>query len=251
MRRRGIYSWVDIEGKRVDAPRDLAPRPDDVLAGICQPDFIGLRFRDPDAFVAGSRHGCEEAWGPVLTECPGTGDRVKEWLREGVDLYDFFQPYQVTYRGRVFDSAVPPDMYFPNAPVCRQFVPFINDTITKRLVEGSVELLGPVKETAPPRCVNALSVEPSKPRLVLSMKGPNLWCKDTPFKLVPLGDIVKPINRVRTMPRVISRFSSRTGPKHFVDSSGQGFILLIRPCRSALKIVHMFILLWVSVFQRG
>lgn len=27
------------------------------------------------------------------------------------------------------------------------------------------------------------------------MKGPNIWCKDTPFKLVPLGDTVESISR--------------------------------------------------------
>ena len=86
-------------------------------------------------------------------------------------------------------------MYFANAPICKNVIPFINETITKRLVEGSVELVGEVLNTNPPRCVNALSIEPKKPRLVLSIKGPNLWCKDTPFKLVPLGEIAKSINR--------------------------------------------------------
>ncbi|XP_038045151.1 uncharacterized protein LOC119719725 [Patiria miniata] len=123
------------------------------------------------------------------------GDQVRVWLHGGVDLFEFFQPYQGKYRGRDFNSETPPHMYFPNAPICKQFVPSINDTITKRLIEGSVELLGAVHEVSPPKCVNALSIEPSKPRLVLSMKGPNLWCKDTPFKLVPLGDIVKPVHK--------------------------------------------------------
>ena len=120
---------------------------------------------------------------------------VRKWLCEGVDMYDFFRPFQGSYRGRNFDSDIPPAMYFANAPVCKEFVPFINETILKRIKEGSIELLGPVHAVDPPRCVNALSVEPSKPRLVLSMKGPNLWCKDTPFHLTPLGEIVRSINK--------------------------------------------------------
>ena len=194
-RKRGRYSWVDISGRAADAPCGSAPKPAEVLAGIRLPDFNALRFRDPDSFVAGSLHEQRDVWDLVLAECLGISAQVRIWLHSGVDLYEFFQPFQGTYRGRNFKSDTPPHMYFPNAPVCRQYVHFINDTIIKRLIEGSVELLGAVNEVSPPRCVNALSVEPSKPRLILSMKGPNLWCKDTPFKLVPLGDIAKSINK--------------------------------------------------------
>ena len=194
-RREGVYSWVGMSGKPAGAPDGSAPDPVDVLAGIRQPDFDALRFRDPTVFVAGSLNYNAEAWQDVLAECHGAGQFVRGWLKHGVDFFDFFQHYRGEYRGRSFDSDIPPPMYFPNAPNCRQFVSFINETITKRLIEGSVELLGRVDQVPPPRCVNALSIEPTKPRLVLSMKGPNLWCKDTPFNLVPLGDIAKSIDR--------------------------------------------------------
>ena len=45
----------------------------------------------------------------------------------------------------------------------------------------------------PPYVVNALSVEPTKPRLILSMRAVNLFCQDKPFKLTPLSDIVRHI----------------------------------------------------------
>ena len=38
--------------------------------------------------------------------------------------------------------------------------------------------------------MNGLSVEPTKPRLILSMKAVNLFCKDNEFTLDPLSDIV-------------------------------------------------------------
>ena len=166
-----------------------------MLSGRHQPDFGSLRFRDPSSFVAGGLHNRIGAWEGVIEENPLRGPQVKNWLTSGVDLFEFFRPFQGKYKRRVFHSDTPPPMYFANAPICRQFVPFINDTINKRLIEGSVELLGEVNQVSPPRCVNALSIEPKKPRLVLSMKGPNLWCKDTPFHLVPLGDIAKSINK--------------------------------------------------------
>ena len=50
---------------------------------------------------------------------------------------------------------------------------------------------GKVGVDPPPHVVNALSVEPSKPRLILSMRAVNLFCRDTPFKLTPLSDIVR------------------------------------------------------------
>ena len=44
-----------------------------------------------------------------------------------------------------------------------------------------------------PRILNPLyvNVEPTKKRLVLSMKGVNLFCKDCPFSLQPLVEVVK------------------------------------------------------------
>lgn len=194
-REKGVYSWLDIKGAVASAPSSFAPTPADVLSGAKKPAFEALRFRNPDRFVAGGLHDQPELWDDILAECPLNGSRVRRWLRGKLDIFEFFQPFQGSYRGRHFNSSVPPPMYFPNAPICERFVPFINETITKRIIEGSVELLGRVGEVDPPRCVNALSIEPNKPRLVLSMKGPNLWCKDTPFHLVPLGEIVKSVNK--------------------------------------------------------
>ena len=51
--------------------------------------------------------------------------------------------------------------------------------------------LGRVGESPPPRVVNALSIEPIKPRLILSMRAVNLFCRDTPFSLSPLSDIIR------------------------------------------------------------
>ena len=39
--------------------------------------------------------------------------------------------------------------------------------------------------------VNALSVEPTKPRLINSMRAVNLFCRDAPFILTSLSEIVQ------------------------------------------------------------
>ena len=70
---------------------------------------------------------------------------------------------------------------------------FIGKTILTRLAEGSIKWLGRVGVDPPPRVVNALSVEPTKPRLILSMKAVNLFCPGPGFTLIPLSDIVRHI----------------------------------------------------------
>ena len=85
-------------------------------------------------------------------------------------------------------------MYFQNDHErCSQFVEFIGKTILTRLAEGSIKWLGRVGVVPPPRVINALSVEPTKPRLILSMRGVNLFCQTKEFSLTPLSDIVRNI----------------------------------------------------------
>ena len=42
-----------------------------------------------------------------------------------------------------------------------------------------------------PRVVNAISVEPTKPRLILSMRAVNLFCRDAKFALTLLSEIAQ------------------------------------------------------------
>ena len=82
-------------------------------------------------------------------------------------------------------------MFFQNDSRCLDYVDFITSTILLRLEEGSMKLWGRVGVDPPPKVVNALSVEPIRPRLILSMKAVDLFCKDMPFSLVPLAVIVR------------------------------------------------------------
>ena len=122
-------------------------------------------------------------------------DVVKPWLANGVSIPSFFQPYKGVFNKREFDSDSPPPMYFQNAPICIEYKDFISKTILKRLEEGSMLCLGRVGESPPPYVVNALSIEPIKPRLILSMRAVNLFCRDTPFSLLPLSKIVSGFSR--------------------------------------------------------
>ena len=184
-------SWVDLLGAPSSPPLlNRLPHPDLVLAGSVAPNFADLRLRDPDSFRCGNLHEFAHQWDSFMTGLKGY-DIVRPWLHHGVHLPGFFRPFKGEFNGRVFDSAVPPSMFFQNDSRCLDFLDFISSTILKRLEEGSVVYLGRVGVDPPPRVVNALSVEPTKPRLILSMRAVNLFCKDTDFSLVPLADIVR------------------------------------------------------------
>ena len=167
------------------------PHPDEVLSGKCLLSLDLLRLRCPDSFVCGSLQSNYAVWSEYMTGVPGF-EVVRPWLRDGVHIPSFFQPYKGVFNGRVFDSATPPPQFYQNAPVCDEFEGFVSDEILKRLAEGSVMHLGELGAVSPPRVINALSVATTgKMRLILSMRGPNNWCRDTPFSLTPLSEIVR------------------------------------------------------------
>ena len=186
-------TWVDLEGNPASPPPlNRLPSPIDVLSGRSTPSFDGLRLRNPDTFRCGSLHQFAHTWDSYMTGIKGY-DEVRPWIHNGIHIPNFFQHYKGTFNGRTFDSDVPPPMFFQNDSVCHEFKDFISTTILKRLAEGSMKCLGRVGVDPPPYVVNALSVEPTKPRLILSMRAVNLFCKDTPFRLTPLSDIVRHI----------------------------------------------------------
>ena len=187
-------AWIDLQGRPSPPPDyNSLPLPAEVLAGRALPAWDGLRLRDQKAFFCGSLHRFADEWDKLMVGVDGF-DVVRPWIRGGVDIPSFFQPFRGPFgKSRFFDSDIPPPMCFQNAPVCAEFVKFISDTICLRLEEGSMRYLGRVGVDDPPRVVNALSVEPTKPRLILSMRAVNLYCRDTPFSLTPLSDIVRNI----------------------------------------------------------
>ena len=188
-------SWVDLAGAPAPPP-DLSslPSPSDVLSGRALPDFDGLRIRSQDSFVCGNLHQHFDMWEHYMSGIDGY-DVVRPWLANGVHIPSFFQHYKGVFNKREFDSDSPPCMFFQNAPICWEYKDFITQTILKRLEEGSMLCLGRVGESPPPHVVNALSIEPIKPRLILSMRAVNLFCKETPFSLTPLSGIVSGFSR--------------------------------------------------------
>ena len=127
-----------------------------------------------------------------MKEFEGYGP-VASWIKDGVDLPSFFRHFKGELNGRFFNHDVPPPMYLQNDRKCEDWKEFLSSTILKRLAEGSMKCLGRVGIDPPPKVVNALSVEPIKPRIILSCKGPNLFTEDAELKLTSLAEIVRHI----------------------------------------------------------
>ena len=149
-----------------------------------------LRFRDPNSFVAGNLSSCLEQWDQISVSYKQR-DFVLAIVRDGVDVFDFFTPFNGTFEGKTYCSDLPPRMYFPNSVSCHPFKEFISATIEERICNGSIDVVGCVGEVEPPHLVMPITVEPSKPRMCHDERFINCWIKDCPFKLDYLTDLCR------------------------------------------------------------
>ena len=144
-------TWVDVMGKPASPPPlNRLPLPAAVLSGTARPDFDGLRLRSPDTFRCGNLHQFAHQWDAYMTGVKGY-DVIRPWIHRGVHLPDFFEHYRGVFKGRNFDSAIPPPMLFQNDnDRIADFVDFVGKTILTRLKEGSIKYLGRVGVDPPP-----------------------------------------------------------------------------------------------------
>ena len=92
-----------------------------------------------------------------------------------MDVHQFLKHFKGNFKGKHFDSDIPPSILLPNATVCEGYTKFIAKTLAERLKNGSLTLLGKVGECDPPYLVLPLTIEPSKPRLCHDERYLNLW----------------------------------------------------------------------------
>ena len=99
---------------------------DPSLANLAQ-----LHFRNPDSFRAGNLHNHVDFWENLIFSTGHSCSKVclLQIIREEVKVYDFFRHFKGNFKGRRYDSAVPPVCVFPNSPSCRQFCDFIDSTV--------------------------------------------------------------------------------------------------------------------------
>lgn len=186
-------AWVTLEG-RVPLPASHVPSAEEVLGGGVQFDIKDLPLCDPRYFVPGQLHECIPGWEDIIDSEFGNVDVLK-WIKHGVDIHEFFHHFKGNFKGKHFDSDVPPKQYFKNASSCKQHVEFITRELCEKIASGSIRILGKVGCCQPPKVIMPLIVGPSKPRLCHDERFINFWIKDFPFMLKTLKDIHRMVQK--------------------------------------------------------
>ncbi len=139
-------------------------------------------------------HNSLAVWDKVISENL-EGKRVRGWLENKVNVFDFMQHFCGQFKGQAYDSDMPLPRHFPNAPICRDFHDFLKQEIIDRVRSGALRVIGREGQVEPPVVVLPITVEPSKPRKVIDCRYLNLWMKDTPFSLETLVDVARLVEK--------------------------------------------------------
>ena len=185
---RKFDSWVNIKGVPGQEGSNESIQWEDVFTSEITPDMENIRVRDPDKFVAGGIHRDPEAWVSIL-ECQPLSSTILDWIRNKVHITNFSQAFRGIYKGRRYDSDLPPIKRFSNHGSCKKFSDFVSKEILRRVATGATRVWGKVNGNDPPHLVLPLTVEPTKPRLCLDARFLNLWMRDMPFSLDRLVDV--------------------------------------------------------------
>ena len=78
-------------------------------SGKIVPDITTLRFRNPYVFIAGQLHLHSEVWEKIASlSTYDRADEVLDWIKNKVSLFKFFRPFKGHFKGRAYDSVIPP-----------------------------------------------------------------------------------------------------------------------------------------------
>lgn len=68
-----------------------------------------LPLRDPDNFVSGQIHEQFSNWQDILSdEICGQNGNVLNWIKNGVNVHDFFKHFRGNFKGKAYDCDLPP-----------------------------------------------------------------------------------------------------------------------------------------------
>jgi hypothetical protein len=189
MNDRVYEEWCNYAGEEVQ-PSPLSPSAESVSKKEGIFDLNYLPFRNPSTFVAGGLHNHLDEWERITSN-----PEVLDWIRHGVDVTQYFKHFKGNFKGKAFDSDIPPQAIFPNNESCKIFGDFIKQTLLDRVRNGSLSVWGRVGDCDPPLLVMPMTVEPSKPRLCHDERYLNCWMKDSPFSLDTLREVPRMISQ--------------------------------------------------------
>jgi len=130
-------AWVTLGGE-IPSPATHGPSAEDVLKNA-DFDINSLPLRDPNFFVSGQIHEHLSNWQVILRDTVQS-ENIMNWLENGVNVNDFFTHFKGNFKGKAYDSYIPPRHYFQNSKNCVQFVDFICKELCERIATGSIKL---------------------------------------------------------------------------------------------------------------
>ena len=71
-----------------------------------------------------------------------------EIIRERVRVEHFFRPFRGNFKGRAYDSDMPPPVVINSSSTCAKFSQFVSDTIIQWVTAGVIAVWGPVDHVA-------------------------------------------------------------------------------------------------------
>ena len=214
LRSRDDIKWCFSDGR----PSSLAiQKPlssiSDVCSALLKPTAADVVFRNPDSFVAGEVDHHYDVWNYILTDY-FKRDEILKYISKGVSVYDFLQPIKGMFKGKSYDSDIPPKASFHNSNTCSKFEDFISSTILERVHNGSLSIWGKEGEHEPPHLVMPITVEPSKPRMWHDERFLNLWMK-TPLVTF---DLITDLPSYVDPNHYQSKLDDKSGYDHFLLS---------------------------------
>lgn len=179
----------------------------DVLSGISHASARDALVWAPASFIAGSiAHALFRPCWDIILESHPRADMLHRWLDEGVRPSSYWQRFQGSFEGAVYDSPTPPRARFPNHPSAvadtavgpldkrQSSAAFVRDQLVKNLQSGAIirwqdhPLYDPIHAPTP-HLVLPLGVEPEKPRLIWDGRFLNLWQRHVPFTMEGLASV--------------------------------------------------------------
>ena len=185
----------------------------EVTSDVTKASAEDVSFRDLDYFVAGKVHNHYHTWEQILYGFHKK-EEVLKYISKRVSVFDFFKPFKGDFKGKSYDSQLPPRMFFENNKICNEYEDFISATILERIKNGSISIWGKQGECEPPppHLVMPITIEPSKPRMCHDERFSNLWM-DAPHLT---------FDRITDIPRYVesnhyqTKLDDKSGYDHFM-----------------------------------
>ena len=123
--------WGHLRSITQGAPPFVGPLPppDLVASRPGLADLALLRFYDPSHFRAGNIHGKSYVWQNLISNSSCGEVDLLEIIREGVRVEHFFRPFRGNFKGKAYDSDIPPPVVINNLATCSRLYQFISGTI--------------------------------------------------------------------------------------------------------------------------